>query len=140
MQYTSINGTTSSLQSIQMGIPQESTLGPFLFLIFMNDLPLASSFKTTLFVDDPMLTLCSTNLINLERTANLELTKIQNWLKFNKLSLNVTKTTYLLIKNKLKTQTNQFSLQTDGAPLLKSNAVKYLGVYIDDQLNWAQHI
>jgi len=72
MKYTSINGTTSLLQSIQIGIPQGSTFGLLLFLIFINDLPLASSFKTTLFADDAMLTLCSTNLIDLERTANLE--------------------------------------------------------------------
>ena len=85
---------------VKMGIPQGSTLGPLLVLLFISDLLLASLFKTTLFVDDTMLSISLTSMTKLELKTNLELSKVENWLRHNKLSLNLSKTNYLLIQNK----------------------------------------
>ena len=65
-QYTTVNKANSTHCVIKMGIPQGCTLGPLLFLSFISDLTLASSFKTTLFADDAMLSTSSTSMINLE--------------------------------------------------------------------------
>ena len=54
-----------------------STLRPLLFLLFINDLPLASSFKTTLFVDDAMLSISSTSMTNLKRKPTLNFSKLK---------------------------------------------------------------
>lgn len=51
-QYTIINGEKSTLRPVRCGIPQGSTLGTLLFLMHINDLPLATSFKVSLFADD----------------------------------------------------------------------------------------
>ena len=87
--YTAVNEVISTHCIVKMEIPQGSTLGPFRFLLFINDLPLASSFKMTLFADDAMLSISSTSMTNLEQK-----TKVENWLRHNKLSLNLSKTNY----------------------------------------------
>ena len=52
----------SRIHSISYGLPQESVLGPILFLLYVNDLPNVSKFKTTLFADDINLHLSHSNI------------------------------------------------------------------------------
>ena len=65
--------------------------------MYVNDLPKCSEFTTTLFADDTYLTLSDESLKNLENRANEQRTNIDIWLRSNKLLLNYSKTTYLLI-------------------------------------------
>ena len=65
--------------------------------MYINDLPLASKFQTTLFADDTYLCQEGKNLKTLQIVVNTELQKIDNWLHRNKLSLNYNKTNFLLI-------------------------------------------
>ena len=79
-------------------------------------------------------------MTNLELKTNLELSKVENWLRHNKLSLNLSKTNYLIIQNKLRLEKSKPKLKVNDSPLKQSSVVKYLGVYIDDDLNWSAHI
>ena len=56
-QYTVVNNTMSKMCNITCGVPQGSTLGPLLFIKYVNDMPKASKFKTKLFADDAVLAL-----------------------------------------------------------------------------------
>ena len=69
-QYTKVGNAKSSNQKINCGIPQGSTLGPLLFIMYVNDLPSASKFSTTLFADDTYLVLADNNLLRLEHEVN----------------------------------------------------------------------
>ena len=63
-------------------------------LLYINDLPLASEFDTTLYADDTALMLSNRDLNLLKYKANNELKKVDFWLRMNKLSLNYSKTNY----------------------------------------------
>ena len=81
------------------GVPQGSSLGPFLFLIHINDLPNCSevlSFK--IFADDTNLFASAKDLKSLELQMNLELKKVQEWCDINKLSINLKKANYMIVK------------------------------------------
>ena len=65
-QYTIVNGGKSCSLSIDIGVPQGSVLGPLLFLIYINDLPLVSNLVTKLFADDTCLIFSSKSLNSLQ--------------------------------------------------------------------------
>ena len=88
-QYVSINGYESSLPALNSGIPQESALGPLLFLLCINDLNQAIKFcKVYHFADDTNL-LCLSNYKKLNELVNADLKHLANWLNASKISLNV---------------------------------------------------
>ena len=85
--YVELDGIKSQNQTILCGIPQGSTLGPLLFLIYINDLPNSSeklSFK--IFADDTNVFGSARNLKTLEHVMNSELAKVTRWCDINKLS------------------------------------------------------
>ena len=138
IQRTKVNGVFSQPEYVTCGIPQGSILGPLLFNLFINDLPEASLFSVRLFADDACLTLSSRDPNNLETSVNNELVKISNWLKINKILINYKKTNYIIFsKANLK---KSFNITIDGNQITRVNEAKYLGVYIDQKINWHRHI
>ena len=94
---------------ISTGVPQGSILGPLLFIIYVNDFALSSEkFKCVMYADDTTLTSTletfSTNELNgnTASSINIELNKISEWLKLNRLTLNVQKTKCMLFKTSKK--------------------------------------
>ena len=97
MQYTSLNGKTSSLSHICKGVPQGSVLGPILFTLYVNDMPSAISLEPRLFADDTNLFNFGNNLTAMINNTNIELEKLDSWLRANKLMVNtISKTNYCL--------------------------------------------
>ena len=82
-QYTIVNQYKSKSRDVICGIPQGSTLGPLLFNIYINNLPLASNFTIHLFADDTNLTLSHSNVSTLQQNINDELVNVSNWFKVN---------------------------------------------------------
>ena len=81
------------------------------------------------------------NLSNLEQKVNYQLQLIHQWLKRNKLTLNYSKTAYHLFNKQPHAQVcSKFRLHINKSLLERENAVKYLGVWIDNKLNWSAHI
>ena len=93
--------------------------------MYVNDLPKCSEFTAILFADDTYLTLSDESLTNLENRANKHLTNMDIWLGSNKLSLNYSQTTYLLI-NKLPqiSVSSEFKLVINQNIIEKATSVK----------------
>ena len=140
-QNTNVQGHYSNKLKIATGVPGGSCLGPLLFLLYINDLPLASEFDTTLYADDTALMLSDRDLNSLKYKANNELNKVDFWLRINKLFLNYSKTNYIIYNNQLhKTCKDEFTIVMNKTHLQRENSIKYLGVIFDDKLCWASHI
>jgi hypothetical protein len=79
------------------------------------------------------------NLNNLEQIINEELIKLTDWLRANKLSLDISKSKYMLISSSNKLKVN-LDIKIGNISLKQSEFVKYLGIYIDQNLTWKSHI
>ena len=139
-------------------MPQGSILGPLLFLIYINDLPLCSELIALLFADDTTLYLSDTNLDQLIEKVNVEFKKVVDYFRFLKLALHPEKTKFSLFTNSTEARqknviinlnfnncrdvpnrdliTNLVRVTTDS----ECPAIKFLGIYIDPLLSFKFHI
>ena len=135
-----IDGTSSEHKSISHGVPQGSTLGPLLFLIFINDIYKCTKFfKFILFADDSTLSviLPSDSPKLIAKTLNSELKNVNKWLTCNKISINDDKTKYMIFSYKRKIKLPVIKI---GKYKIKEiDHTKFLGIFIDNKLTFRYH-
>ena len=133
----------SSILIVLCGVPQGSVIGPLLFIIYINDIPDSCALESSLYADDAALLLADENVKRLKRTVNRELKFFDDWLISNKLTLNLIKTNYMLISNTnvlTDKDRKKFKLTIRKYTLHEVDRIKYLGVILDNKLNWNYHI
>ena len=128
----------SSLYDVEYGTPQGSCLGPLLFLLFTNDLyrNLAHC-SAILFADDTTVYKGHRNLNYLRWCLETDLTTLVDWFKANKLTLNVSKTLYMLFRGKEASTIDYITI--DNEKITESESTKFLGLWMDKNLNWKKH-
>jgi len=136
-QCTKIGDTKSSVLNVTCGVPQGSVVGYLLFLIYINDIVKASTFNTVLYADVINLHISGENHEILEKTVNHELKKIDRLVRANKLYINYSKSNFMLMNNY---KNINFSVSINHYPISKQSSLKYLGVMLNDKLNWKPHI
>ena len=141
-QMVTLNGNFSTWKTIQCGVPQGSVLGPLLFLIYINDLPSCiekSNSTTILYADDTSIILTESNLTAFNLHFNVTFSQINAWFNKNLLHLNLNKTQFIEFKSKNKLLPTD-SLITCNNNLSNVKSTKFLGLIIDDTLNWHLHV
>jgi len=139
-QYTVLPDYESDLHSITCGVPQGSVLGPLLFLIYVNDIQNAiSNAKIKLFADDTNLFIHNCDPAQLFARANTCLAQLSEWFSVNRLSLNLDKTCYSIFGPSHKDMKG-YNLYINGKIIENVDCCKYLGILIDSDLKWQDHI
>ena len=139
-QYVTYNGEESSKKGINCGVPQGSILGPLLFIIYINDLSnVCQHMMSLLFADDTNLFQRGKDVIQLQQEVEADLNRISEWLKINKLSLNIKKTNFIVFTNK-NVPKPDLQIAIDGHRIDETDHTKFLGVIIDCKLTWKKHI
>ena len=81
-----------------MWCPSRVNIGSSVFSLYVNDLPTHNNFNVNLFADNTVLTMKNKSLLKFQATVNCELAIVDDWMKFNRLSLNYSKSTYFIVK------------------------------------------
>jgi len=154
-QFVSLNGKNSLLADVLLGVPQGSILGPLLFLLYINNLPLASQLFSLLFADDTTLLASADSVESLVNFVNTEFKKVCDFFRTNKLMLHPDKTKILFYSNSANGEGVQICCNSNNDDLLNpehikylspvsSNddipAVKFLGVYFDSSLSFKYQV
>ena len=152
-QYVVFNGIYSDVINLSTGVPQGSILGPLLFIIYMNDIHTATnSFKAVLYADNTNLIspICSFNsqhslnhdsLDDVCSKINVELNFILEWLNINKLSLNASKTKFMLFHYPQRKVDNlSLDLKINSTSIERVSEFNFLGLTLDECLNWKPHV
>ena len=135
-------GTTSSSSKIVMGVPQGSILGPLLFSIYINSLPKCiDDGIVDMYADDTTLTVNGRSVAEIERKLTKGLENVFSWVTKNRLVLNADKTNVMLIAPRsILNGVKDFSVTLNGSCLKRVKVAKCLGVMIDEELRWTEHV
>jgi len=144
----SIENSSSTPSNLLYGVPQGSVLGPILFILYTTPLShliaSSSSISHHLYADDTQLFTsfsasdCTSGLCSLESTISL----VSSWMSANFLSLNPSKTEFLLIGNshQLSKTDNIFLSLPDNITVKPVSSARNLGVIFDSRLSFSDHI
>ena len=130
-QFVDYQGVRSTTCYITCGVPQGSIL---------DSSHVSSILFGLLFADDSTMFMSVKNPDELIHTTNKEMEKIVNWLEINKLTLNISKTHYMLFRNSHKKAHLTLKLVIRGQKVEMVESTKFLGVYLDSRLAWRNHI
>ena len=135
------NKTLSTTRTVNIGIPQGSILGPILFIIYINDLPLVSNkFFSTLYADDTNFSFVHNDYSSMVPIINAELEKVHEWTTANRLTINTSKTELMIFTNRKNAVNPDEQIVLNGEIINPVDHARFLGVSIDHNMNFKVHI
>ena len=140
-----LHGSYSSKEAVKYGVPQGSVLGPILFSLFINDLPLHVkdiSVDCDMLVDDTTLHTSGKDIMQIRNNMQESLDQVSNWCDNNHMVINPTNIKSMTITTRQKHQLSPlpFDLVLNGAKIDQVTEHRLLGITIDNKLRWDSHI
>ncbi|GFU84327.1 RNA-directed DNA polymerase from mobile element jockey [Trichonephila clavipes] len=132
-----VNNTLSRTVFIKNGVTQGSLLGPLLFNIYINDIPSHPLTMTNIYADDTSISATYKNHLTITKALNAHLILLEEFFNTWKIKINVDKTVAVLFPRRRKPCTPPTPYST---PLHWSQSTKYLGLALEKNLSWKQHI
>ena len=142
-QVCKVGKTISSKKYMKTGVPQGSNLGSLLFILYVNDLPnCLSNSIPALFADDTNVTTSGSSMEDIQLKLNNELDNLHHWLPANKLSLNVSKTEYMIIgsQQRLTQISTDPKISIGSQNISRVKETKTLAVLGEENISWKNHI
>ena len=138
-QYVSVNNSDSSMTKITYGVPQGSILGPLLFIIYINDIPEISTIaKFILYADDVNIIVTANTIEEVYNQIVSLIDNLEDWVHCNGLTLKLKKTKYLIFsRSKVALPC---PLNISQTPIERKTETRFLGVIVDESLNWSRHV
>jgi len=138
-QIVNINNMSSDYRGVTVGVPQGSILGPLLFIIYINDLPLIDrNCQFFLYADDTAIFVKQKEVGSLQNVINQIMPKLSIWLSTNYLTLNISKTVFQHYSHSKSLA--PITMRLDGADIEQKDCVLYLGMYLDNDMKFSSHI
>ena len=141
-QVVDCHDVSSAAESVSIGVPQGSILGPLLFILHLNDLPdVVVECCILMYADDTVLFFSAPQASTIQETLNRELGHIVSWLRLNSLFINVIKTEAMLLGiSQRLARVDNFSIIVNGSIIKRVSEFKYLGIIFNEHLNWNSHV
>jgi hypothetical protein len=151
-QFVCINGFNGGLSGVEYGVIQGSTLGPILFLLYINDIcKIKIHGKMYLFADDTAIFVEGFTWEEVFEKASADLALLKTWFDQNILTINISKTKFLpmSLRSRGDTAVNNIKIHSYGCidnlvcacdMIMRVDEYKYLGIVMDHRRNWAAHI
>ena len=138
-QRVKVGGTYSEWSQLLKGVPRDSMLGPVLFNVCINDIFLFVKDSTIYnYADDNTVSNCDNDIDVVTKTLENDSMELINWFSLNLMKANPDKFQAIAIGKKNKSQNLSFNL--NGNKIVCEDNVKLLGVTIDSDLNFDNHI
>ena len=140
-----LHDSYSSEKSVKYGVPQGSVLGPILFGLFINDLPLHVkdiSVDSDMLADDTTLHTSGKDIMQIRSKMQHSLDQVSNWCDNNHMVINPIKTKSMTIATRQKHQLSPLPLDLvlNGAKTDQVSEHRLLGITIDNKLRWDSHV
>ena len=131
----------SERRMMKGGIPQGSALGPLLFVIYMNNLPLqVTDGLLVQYADDTTLVCFGSTPSAAAAVLNSQLKLVHNWIRNSKMGLNHGKSSVMWLKTKSKRFLEYPNILIHDTILKSVDKQKYLGVLFDSRLSWIYQV
>ena len=138
-QFVCVNNVESTLGDITYGVPQGSILGPLLFIIYINDIPEISAVaKFILYADDANIIITADCIEDAYSELLKLVTNLTRWVHLNGLALNLKKTKYMIFSRSKISLPEPLIISK--IPIERMTETRFLGVIVDESLNWSRHV